>query len=821
MGLGSMPTGARVYWHLVVLSGTACGFAVTLLDPIEPGANTLHTLAFIVAAALSGGKKIRLLKRSVDEDDVSMSLGFAVTFAALMHLGATAAVLCGAVSALAGCLFPKRQPLYQLAFNVCLGAVESTLGSLAFLVIGGKALGSDPLSLFVAVCGSAATFFLVNTGGVATIIGLCSRENIARLWRDTFLWTAPSYFAGATVSALGIVVFASKMGFVALFVLPVVAMTYHSFKTFAARAQERQSHLEEMQAGQSRLAELYLATIKSLALAIDAKDQYTHQHIIRVQRYGVAIAQEVGLSGDELDAVDTGALLHDIGKLGVPEYILLKPGKLTEEEFDMVKKHPEIGAAILDPVTFPWPVIPVVKHHHEKWDGTGYPDGLRGEEIPFTARVLALADVYDALTSSRSYRGAWSHEKAIQTIRDGAGTHFDPDLVEPACKAIDRVVREMGAEGCGPLTNVPSEPTKLSEPAAQAARDISKVSTEFWALYEVAQTLSTRLGLQETVEILATKLKLIFPGSTCLFMFLNEAGSRLEAQACVGPLKAVFDGAQSTTPNGLSMGCLSRASSHFGRYDPSDLRTEVEVLPNTSEPHSSLIVPIFHQDEPVGTINLYHEDPEVFGDYEAHLLETIAKRAGMALFNGILNDRSHGQSMTDPLTGLHNVKKLAESISDLVAEAGETKTTFALVNLGLDSFKSINDNFGHHKGDQILRAVAGVIRGSIPASALLARRGGDEFVVVLTGSGPDEARAAAERIVVAVQNFDPELVHDRFGALRLQISYGVSVFPEDGMDCTGLMSSVDADMAARKSERRLGNLVAFPVGGPDTGRPAA
>ena len=135
----------------------------------------------------------------------------------------------------------------------------------------------------------------------------------------------------------------------------------------------------------------------------------------------------MGLDGDELEGLNTGALLHDIGKLGVPEYVLLKPGRLTDEEFAKIKKHPEIGAAILDPVEFPWPVLPVVKYHHEKWDGTGYPEGLEGEDIPLTARILAVADVYDALTSNRSYRNAWTHERALDVIqRRTPGTHFDP-----------------------------------------------------------------------------------------------------------------------------------------------------------------------------------------------------------------------------------------------------------------------------------------------------------------------------------------------------------------------------------------------------------
>ena len=287
---------------------------------------------------------------------------------------------------------------------------------------------------------------------------------------------------------------------------PLGWVVYQNYATTVARTEEKQQHIEELQVSQEHLADLYLATIKSLALAIDAKDQYTHQHILRVQRYAVATAAHMGLDGSEMEAINTGALLHDIGKLGVPEYVLLKPGRLTDEEFAKIKKHPEIGASILDPVEFPWPVLPVVRSHHEKWDGTGYPDGLAGEEIPRTARVLAVADVYDALTSSRSYRNAWTHERACEVIRKDRGTHFDPVVADAFLEIIGHVVGQMAEEGDGPLVEAAVGKTSSSK-ADQAARDIHRASSELWALYEVVQTLSSSLGLEETLEILGRKLE--------------------------------------------------------------------------------------------------------------------------------------------------------------------------------------------------------------------------------------------------------------------------------------------------------------------------
>jgi putative nucleotidyltransferase with HDIG domain len=283
------------------------------------------------------------------------------------------------------------------------------------------------------------------------MISLCTGEKVISVWKESFSCAAPSYIASASAGALAMILFQGFATAVLLFIVPIAYFAYRALSTSFALAEEKVVHAEDLRAKQAELASLYLATIESLALAIEAKDPFTHQHIVRSQKYAVALAKEIGLDGDELQGVSTGALLHDIGKLGVPETILLKPGPLTNDEFDQIKQHPTIGAAILDPVEFPWPVLPVVKHHHERWDGKGYPSGLKGEEIPLTARIMAIADTYDALTSVRSYRGAMSHAKAVEVIRNGAGGQFDPTLVEVFLRIIDSVIADLALKGLGPL----------------------------------------------------------------------------------------------------------------------------------------------------------------------------------------------------------------------------------------------------------------------------------------------------------------------------------------------------------------------------------
>ncbi|HUA82314.1 MAG TPA: HD domain-containing phosphohydrolase [Bryobacteraceae bacterium] len=277
---------------------------------------------------------------------------------------------------------------------------------------------------------SAGTFFVANTFLIATVIALTEEKNVWRVWHDAYFWSFPNYLVGA--SAAWVVTVAARVaGWQAgLLVLPIFYVVYRSHSSYLARLEEGHKRAEERRIHAEEVAALHRRTIETLALAIEAKDQTTHDHLARVETYAVEVAKDLGFSETELEALRAAALLHDVGKIAVPEYIISKPGKLTPEEFEIMKTHTVIGAELVERIRFPYSVAPLVRGHHEKWNGSGYPDGLKAEEIPVGARILAAVDTLDALASDRQYRRALPLDQAIQMILAESGKCFDPKVVD-------------------------------------------------------------------------------------------------------------------------------------------------------------------------------------------------------------------------------------------------------------------------------------------------------------------------------------------------------------------------------------------------------
>src|ERR1041384_319251 len=333
------------------------------------------------------------------------------------------------------------------------------------------------------------------------------RESAIQWWHTNQLWIAWTLLVVPLV--LELIYGTFLLPFLVLTPISILA-TYLIYRSARSRLQSKTNEVEA-------LSQLHLATAEALATAIDAKDQTTHCHVRRVQIYAAGMGEVFGLGADEIAALKAGALLHDVGKLAVPPHILNKPGPLTHAEFEKMKIHTVVGAQILGRVDFPYPVIPIVRHHHEQWDGRGYPDRLRGEQIPITARIISVVDCFDSIREDRPFRRGMTMDEAIALLLRGAGIHFDPVVVEQFLKHLphfDAEIAELGLQH-QPANHSNEPPIQLSTVDMAQTRErgsfiaydqIKKAHREVYALYEIARTFGTSLDVEHTLEILVDKV---------------------------------------------------------------------------------------------------------------------------------------------------------------------------------------------------------------------------------------------------------------------------------------------------------------------------
>jgi putative nucleotidyltransferase with HDIG domain len=368
-----------------------------------------------------------------------ISVSETFVFTSVLLFGTCAGTLTVALDVLVVTISSQRRGLQPLrvVFNVSAASLSIwTASHLFYLLAGIQPLSIEPTrvpELLWPLVALVSVHFVLNSGLVAAALGVERNESAFAIWRRIFPWLSINYFGGASVAAL-LVSYTRTVDFMALsIIVPLLVISYLTYKMALGRVEDAVSHVDEVN-------RLYLSTIETLATAIDAKDQVTHGHIRRVQRFALGLAKKIGVHDKlQLQALEAAALLHDMGKIAVPEHILNKPSKLTAGEFEKMKLHASVGADILSSIKFPYPVVPIVRHHHENWNGTGYPDGLRGTEIPLGARILAVVDCFDALTSDRPYRPKLTDSDAIAILMERRGIMYDPLVVDTFVAAKDEL----------------------------------------------------------------------------------------------------------------------------------------------------------------------------------------------------------------------------------------------------------------------------------------------------------------------------------------------------------------------------------------------
>src|ERR1700684_3306806 len=379
---------------------------------------------YLAVAVLASGLKVQL-----PGIDGTMSVNFLFILLGVLELSLPETLLIGCTASLVQSIWQTRKRLdpVKVLFNVAgMMANASALTYLSYHWMVARFGSNKPILLMIA----ALVFFFANTLPISIVIALTEGKSSRKVWGECYFWSFPYYLVGA--AAVGLVGIVNRQAgwATSLLVLPLIYWVYRSYRLYLGRLEAEKERVEVEKRHVEQIASLNMRTIEALALAIEAKDHTTHTHLQRVRTYAVEIAKEIGLSPDEIEALRAAALLHDIGKLAVPEHIINKPGRLTPEEFEKMKVHPLVGAEILDRVAFPYHVAPIVRSHHERWDGTGYPEGLSGEEIPIGARILAAVDCLDALASHRQYRPALPLGDAMSKVKEMAGSWFDPKVVD-------------------------------------------------------------------------------------------------------------------------------------------------------------------------------------------------------------------------------------------------------------------------------------------------------------------------------------------------------------------------------------------------------
>src|SRR5215213_5354298 len=586
-----------------------------------------------------------------------------------------------------------------------------------------------------------------------------------------------------------------------------ILATYLIYRSARARLQSKTNEVE-------KLSDLHLATAEALATAIDAKDQTTHCHVRRVQIYAAGMGEVFGLSTDEIAALKAGALLHDIGKLAVPPHILNKPGPLTPAEFEKMKIHTVVGAQMLGRVDFPYPVLPIIRHHHEQWDGRGYPDRLRGEQIPITARIIAVVDCFDSIREDRPFRRGMTLDEATALLLRGSGIHFDPNVVEQFFKHLPRFETKITALGLQhqPANNSTEPPIQLSDVDMIQTRErgcfiaydqIKKAHREVYALYEIARTFGTSLDVEHTLEILVDKVGHVVPFDTCIVYFYDEMKGYATARHVVGK-NAQKLAARSIVPGDGVTGFALANRSAVNQLHPSldfiDLNPEAGI-----KYRSMASLPLFKDDVLLGALSVYSSDLEQYSDDHMRLLETVTRLASDALANAMQHAEAESNALTDPLTSLPNARYLSLRFEEESARARRTDRTFQVVMLDLDEFKNVNDSYGHKAGDKMLREVAHLIAGQLREYDFLARYGGDEFFALVQEVVGAQVEDLCTRIEGAVSKFSLGVGRNR--SARVGISVGTATFGIDGETLDQLVIAADREMYRIKSSHRLGRAI--------------
>jgi diguanylate cyclase (GGDEF)-like protein/putative nucleotidyltransferase with HDIG domain len=662
---------------------------------------------------------------------------------------------------------------------------------------------------------TAFAYFFTNTIPVAMVIALCARSSVRNVWSETFFWSLPYYLVGAALVGLIHYVNHSVGWENGLLILPIMYLIYRSYQLYLGRLEAEKTRVEieaaQVEAEKRHVEEvcaLHLRTIEGLILAIEAKDHTTHTHLRRVGIYAVEVGKELNLGAADLDALRAAALLHDIGKLAVPDHIINKPGRLTPEEFEKMKIHTVVGTEILDRVAFPYPVAPIVRAHHEKWNGEGYPDGLQGEAIPIGARILAAVDCLDALASDRQYRRALPLDEAMNYVAREAGISFDPKVVEILGRRyleLEQMVAKdsdyAGSSSVRPGQNVerglePDAGFEFNSGGRGGASpdiftSIALARQEAHTLFELSQDMGSSLSLDETLSLVALRLGKLVPYDS-IAVFIRRGDLLVSEFVSGDDFRLLSD---LTIPMGKGLcGWVAQNARPIVNGNPAVEDGLADESKGTTQLRSALAVPLESVSGTVGVLALYQTAVDAFTNDHLRILQMITAKVAYFIENALKYREAENSAAIDYLTGLSNARALSTHLEMELSRCRREGSVMAIIVCDLDGFKQINDSHGHPTGDRVLKIFANLMRGACRESDYLARMGGDEFVIVAPHMTPSSANLRARQLNALAKRASREVC----GEESLSLSVGTVFFPYDGLDAEQLLAQADKMMYSAK-----------------------
>jgi len=660
-------------------------------------------------------------------------------------------------------------------------------------LIGG---GRNAVSLAIA----AAMLYGWLSLAASLVYALANQLKLAPVLRECTIRTFPQYLAGIFLAILAHAAHQAGPVHLAWLLIPGSLLAYSLYASERARDENSPNSAESVEG-------LHLRTMEALAMVIEARDLTSAGHLRRLQFYCGEIGAELKLPTMQLEALRTAALLHDVGKLAVPEHILAKGGRLTREEFEAVKIHADVGAEIVESMRFPYPVTEIVRSHHERWNGSGYPRALKAEQIPIGARILGAVDTLDALLTEKPYRAALRIDEAIDRLAAESGVMFDPKVVAILSRRYEEWEEQM-SQSC-PMTlrddlhrlKQAFAPLRVSSSALAAPERhpeflsrIAKSREEAQTLLEITQELGKSLQLDESLPGLVKRLQRLIPFDSCVIYLRNEAV--LTPRYAAGESTSLLMSRALDAGQGVagSVAVSGRAVLNGSLAADFSHGASARRLPLSI----GLAVPLTGSQATVGVLLLGRRGPQGFTEEHLRIAMAIHAKLGAAVENAVNYEKARLSASTDFLTGLPNARSLQLQLESELARCRRLNTTLTVLVTDLDGFKEVNDRFGHLEGNRVLQAVAKTLRHSCREYDYVARMGGDEFVFILPGIEDHDVPDKISQLNRAVAEASKAVVPES----RIGLSVGEARFPEHGRSAEELLLDADQRMYKVKMARK-------------------